>query len=99
MSNEEKIRSLLLNLLRTGVLRIRAFAHEDLADRCAIEADHIHNLPDLIRNPRLELLTYYFDCERRAFIKRAPNSDAFEPDWLRLGEIIEELRAVPKQKQ
>jgi hypothetical protein len=97
MTSEEDVRRLLLNLLRTGLLRIRAFAWEDQADRCAIEADHIHNLPDLVRSPRLELLVYYFDHERHAFMTRVPDSDAFEPDWLRLGEIIKELGAATRQ--
>jgi hypothetical protein len=99
MSIEEDIKRLLLSLLRTGILRVRAFAHQDCSDRCAIEADHIHNLPDLIRNPRLELLTYYFDHERPAFIKRVPDFEAFEPDWLRLGELIGELRTIATQKR
>jgi len=97
MTSEEDIKRLLLNLLRTGLLRIRAFGWEVQAERCAIEADHIHNLPDLVRSPRLELLIYYFDHERPAYMKRVPDSEAFEPDWLRLGEIIGELRVDARQ--
>jgi len=45
----------------------------------------------------LELLIYYFDHERPAYMKRVPDSEAFEPDWLRLGEIIGELRVDARQ--
>jgi len=98
MTREEDIRRLLLNLLSTGVLRIRDFASREDAGRCFDEADHIHNLPDLIRIPRLELLSYYFDVERPGFIRHTPDSDAFEPDWLRLGELINEMRAETTKK-
>jgi hypothetical protein len=92
MTREEDIRRLLLNLLRTGILRIRAFASQEDASRCFDEADHIHNLPDMIRNPRLELLSNYFDVERPGFIAHSPSTDAFEADWLRLGELVDEMR-------
>jgi hypothetical protein len=92
LSHQEEIKRLLLNILQMGILRIRAFGRDDFADRCAIEADHIHNLPGLVRNPRPELLRYYWDIERPAFIKKVPDSDAFEADWLRLGQILAEMR-------
>jgi hypothetical protein len=98
MTREEDIKRLLLNVLRAGVLRIRAFAANEDTDRCLHEADHIHNLPDVIRNPRIELLTHYFDVSRPAFLKSASNIDVFEPDWLRLGELIAEMRAQPKEE-
>ena len=92
MSCEEEIKRLLLNTLRTGILRIRAFGWDHLADRCAVEADHIHNLAGLVLSPRLELLNYYGDIEHPTFIKRVSDSGVFEPHWLRLGELIGEMR-------
>lgn len=94
MSQEEEVKRLLLNIIRTGILRIRAFAWDHHDDRrCAVEADHIHNLPALVQNPRLERLIYYWEIERPTFTKSVPDSDDFDPDWLRLGELIAELRA------
>jgi hypothetical protein len=93
MTREEDVSRLLLSILRNGILRIRAYAtHEDTSP-CFVEADHIHNLPDLIRSPRLDRLSYYFDFERPAFLKHARGTDVFESDWLRLGELISEIRA------
>jgi hypothetical protein len=98
MAYDEEIQRLLLNLIRSGLLRIRAFASDDNAHQCFVEAHHIHNLPALVRNPRLELLTYYFDVERPAFAKLASDSDEFEPVWLRLGQLISEMRASAVQQ-
>ena len=91
--DEDEVKRMLLSLLQTGILRIRAFAHSHFGDRCAVEADHIHNLPGLISNPRLDLLMYYWDRERLSFIKKVPDSDAFETDWFRLGELLEQMKA------
>jgi|SRR6185437_1402257 len=99
MTRDEDIRRLLLNVLQTGILRIRAFASNEDSDRCLIEADHIHNLPRLIRKPQIQSLTYYFDVERTSYVKRVPNTDEFEPDWLRLGELIEEVRRQTKSRE
>jgi hypothetical protein len=43
-----------MQILRIGLLRIRAFGEEGLADRCAIEADHLHNLPEIVHSGRLD---------------------------------------------
>jgi hypothetical protein len=102
MSREEDIKSLLLSILGTAILRIRSFATLEDRHRIFSEADHIHNLPGLIGNPRPELLCYYFEIERPAFIRQSSNTDAFESDWLRLSELIAEMRAIPSteaQKQ
>jgi hypothetical protein len=93
MQVEEELRRILLNLLRIGLLRIRAFAWDGLAEYCALEADHLHNLPDIAFEVRTELLLHYYDIERPGFVKRAMNPEQFQPDWKRLGEILAELRS------
>ena len=56
MSNNEELDGILLEILREGLLRIRGRGWDGRPDQCAIEADHLRNLPELIRNPRPELL-------------------------------------------
>ena len=93
MSREEEIRDLLLKILRIGILDIRAAGWSNRAGQCAIQADHIHNLPDLVRDPQLEQMVYYFEIARPSYIKHIGDSSSFEAEWRRLGEIIEEMRS------
>jgi hypothetical protein len=91
MQIEEELKRVLLNLLRIGLLRIRAFGWDGLAEHCALEADHLHNLPDIMIDTKIELLPYYYNTERPSFMRKAKNPEQFEPDWKRLGEILEEM--------
>jgi hypothetical protein len=91
MSIEEELRSIVANLLRIGLLRIRVFGWSGQADLCAIEADHLHNLPRLTQEANLKWLRYYYDLSRPSFIKRAVKPEEFEQDWKRLGEILAEV--------
>jgi hypothetical protein len=54
-----EIETQLLKILSQGLLRIRAYGFEGQAHKCAIEADHLHNLPGLIANMEFERLSYY----------------------------------------
>ena len=88
MDNKE-IRTVLLNILRIGLLRIRSLGSEGSGEQCSIEADHLHNLPGLIQSLRLEELLYYYNIERRGFLRRATsNVDEFKPQWDHLAALI-----------
>lgn len=88
----EDLKAVLISILRTGILRIRQLSAEGHADRCAAEADHLHNLPDMIAKPNLEALAYYLDVERPAFIRDAVHIEQFEHDWHRLDSIVSVMR-------
>ena len=53
-----------------------------------MEADHIHNLPDLVRHYLPDKLWYYWNAERPAFIARAAEvgsgTEDLEEIWQRL---------------
>ncbi len=76
-----EIASILLRLLALGILRIRAKA--DDPTRCIIEADHIHNLPNLIQNYSPSLLRFYWEVERTSFGDQSSEADraAFACLW------------------
>ncbi|MGA2218639.1 MAG: hypothetical protein ABSG51_11165, partial [Terracidiphilus sp.] len=61
--------------------------------QCANEADHLHNLPGLIRNLRLDELLYYFNISRPAFINLGGNPVGFEPLWAELESILKEMQS------
>ena len=93
MQRHDEMRRILLSVIQVGLLRIRAYAHNGQSDQCSIEAEHLHNLPQIIGEPRLELLTHYLDVERICFMKSAANPRQVEPYWSRLQGILDEMRS------
>ncbi len=81
MNSPQSIASILLEILARGILGIRASAGDP--GRCVIEADHIHNLPNLIRDYSPQLLLFYWEVERASFISQTPEDlrAGFEPLW------------------
>ncbi|HLJ88973.1 MAG TPA: hypothetical protein VKZ53_19290 [Candidatus Angelobacter sp.] len=87
---KEEIREALLQILGIGLLRIRMLGNDGLADECSIEADHLHNLLELVRSCSMELLRYYYHVERPCFLQGTSlNTEEFKTQWDRLGRIIE----------
>ena len=87
MQCPSEVSEILCEILRTGLLRIRTL---DDADRCMLEADHLHNLPGLLVKYKPELLDYYWRVERPSFIDRSTTDDleAFEPLWNSLAKHV-----------
>src|SRR5262249_45627579 len=80
---------LLLDILMVALLRIRGLGNAGHAEACSIEADHIHNLPMLIRFFSWEKLLYYYHTERVAFLNRSKwNVDEFKPFWDKLQVLL-----------
>jgi hypothetical protein len=92
MKYETEIRLILLNILATGLLRIRASGGNGDAGNCWVEADRLHNLPGLVREPKLDLLKYYWNIERPSFVRQTKSPSGFEADWDELGAILVKLQ-------
>jgi hypothetical protein len=92
MNDADEIKVVLLNILQTGLLRIRSFGWDGAAKECSIEADHLHNLPTLIQLPSIERLLYYYNIERTEFLSRTSNADMFNSYWERLAKLIDVMR-------
>jgi hypothetical protein len=90
-----EIAAVLLEILKTGLLAIRAAGWSSRADRCALEADHLHNLPQLPADYRPQLLLFYWDVERADYVKQMPSEGlaAWEPLWRRLEPHVEAIRS------
>jgi len=89
MGGVTKYKDILLEILRVGLLRIRAFGNERLPEACTIEADHLHNIPQLIRSGGRNELLYYYDVERPASLKRSvSDTEQFKPQWDRLASLL-----------
>ena len=82
---------ILLEILRVGVLNARFAGWKGDAAKAAHEADHVHNLPIIIRNGDKRDLHYYWDAERPAYQKSADPTflQMFEPLWGELRQHLE----------
>ena len=94
MHRPTEVAEILARILRTGLLRIRVLGAQGMAAQCSIEADHLHNLPLLVWEPRLDLLRHYFNFERTEFMAKADDFEQFVPDWDRLEAILREPTVV-----
>jgi hypothetical protein len=86
MNCPPEIADCVLEIIQTGALNIRTAASRNDAHRCFVEADHIHNLPQVLKSYAPELLTFYLTVERPSFIQQVPeaNTRTFESAWKRL---------------
>jgi predicted RNase H-like HicB family nuclease len=91
MTCPPEIASILLEMMTHGFVRIRNWANDPA--RCLALSDHLHNLPDLVRDFSTAKLSYYWNVERLCFIRQSVEADraAFEPLW-------EELRCHVESK-
>jgi hypothetical protein len=97
MNCQPEIAGVLLDLLNQGILRIRSLAWGKDSEWCAIEADHVHNLPSLLLNYSDERLKYYWKVERVCFLRQMTSDERrlksltdFESLWLRLAPLVGE---------
>ena len=74
---------ILLKILELATLRIRAAGWAGDARRCAIEADHIHDLPNLLMAPSASVLGFYCEVEKPAFESESRDAGraTFRPLW------------------
>jgi hypothetical protein len=80
------------DILYTGLANIRDHAADKA--RCFAEADHLHNIPELLRNfEREELHRYYWEAMRPSFISVS------KQEWLaRFDQLWRELDTANKQE-
>jgi hypothetical protein len=89
MSCPSEIEHALLIILRLGILNARNSGWEGDAQRCALESDHIHNLPDLLSHFSPDSLRYYYEVERPLYAEKSPEgARLFEPYWETLEEFL-----------
>jgi hypothetical protein len=92
-----EISEILSEILKMGLLRIRSSGWSGRADLCALEADHIHNLPDLLADFSADRLAYYWNCERAAYIAQIPENQlaGWESLWRQLGAHVDAPQMAP----
>jgi hypothetical protein len=88
---QAEVRDLLAEILGLALLSIRAAADHGDAAYCAVEANHVHNLPRLLKHYDAQELEYYLNVTRRTYLEqlaKLPHSNihAYDPLWARLAK-------------
>lgn len=91
MQHQAEIAEILCSILELGLLRIRVLGVTGHPELCTVEADHLRNLPMLVCESRIDLLSHYYNVEREKFRAQAEDADAFNSDWDRLATILKEV--------
>jgi hypothetical protein len=94
-----EIADVVAELIYRGVIRARAFAQPGHEKRCFIETDHVHNLPHIINDFKVERLQYYWNLERPLFMKKIPLTEMQDltPLWDTLGELMK-VHGIPQDE-
>jgi len=80
----------LLRILKYGLLNIRYYARGKNLERCAIEANHLHNIPALLETFSVDLLKYYIDIEVPEYVRETNNQvpEEFRLAWIALTDWV-----------
>lgn len=90
MTCPPEIADVLLRILTISLLTTRVAGWAGDASRCALEANHVHNLPDLLANFKPQLLEYYWRVEKVSFERDSNESEIrpYQPLWAELEPFI-----------
>jgi len=86
MNCPEPVSEPILEILKCGLLNLRYYAGRGDSVRCSAEANHLHNLPSLLRSYSPESLDFYLDVEQPEFVAdtNGVNIAPFEANWEQL---------------
>ena len=87
---DTEVKTAIANILKASLLRIRLEGAMGNHKICEIEADHVHNLPDLLLNFSDHLLAFYYNVERKAYLNQigGKHPPIYDPDWAVIAERL-----------
>jgi hypothetical protein len=90
------IQESLLRILKHGLLNIRYYAEGKNLERCAIEANHLHNIPSLLETFSVDLLKFYIDIEMREYVRETNNQvpEEVRRAWIALTDWVSQQSSV-----
>ena len=84
MNCPEVVADSVLEILSYGILAARNLG----GTRASIEADHLHNLPDLLKEYKSSKLGYYLDVEISCYVDKVGYDHPFEQHWKILRDYV-----------
>ena len=92
-----EVKDALTEIVYYGILLIRSEARAGNATRCAIEAEHLHNLPNLINNYSDEHLLCYYPNEVTSYLAatKSVNVNCYRPAWAIIDQYLKEKGKIP----
>jgi REP element-mobilizing transposase RayT len=97
MRSPDAIQSQLLTILAIGVRNIRFYCESRRYELCGAEANHIHNIPELIEDFSADKLAHYLEVEVAQYLRDLsdkPTGDLRAP-WDVLRRWLTEYRSSP----
>jgi hypothetical protein len=91
MNCPPEIAAVLLDILTHGLLRARAAGWSGDAQLAGLEADHLHNIPALLKDYSPALLRSYWDVERPSYAKSLTARGLRFTDWNTLWTALRDL--------
>ncbi len=85
------IADVVLRILQTGIVEARSAGWSGDVKLCTDQANHLHNLPDLLRRCSPRKLKYYWHTERDLLIRQMGGQPiGFEELWAELEPMVPE---------
>jgi hypothetical protein len=90
MNTPAIVQASLFTILKLGLLIIRSEAERKNSERCAIEANHLHNIPGLLDNFSVDALKYYIDVEAPQYVRESNEQipEEFRRAWTELTDWL-----------
>ena len=87
---DAEVNSAIARILSTSLVRIRSQGALGDYKSCEVEADHVHNLPNLLVHFSDELLAFYFNVERKQYVAQSGGEypKSYDADWSVLAERL-----------
>lgn len=89
----DEVMDAVLQILSTAILSIRFASWSGDARYAAVEANHIHNLPSLLRRYHPDKLDYYLTVARPSYLEElqelhGSDTEVYAPLWRRLEQAL-----------
>lgn len=101
MRSPDDIQTQLLTILEIGIVNIRSHCWAQRYHLCGVEADHVHNIPDLVENFSADKLAYYLEVEVAQYLREMGGNvrDDLRAPWDALKRRLADLRENPTDLQ
>jgi hypothetical protein len=86
---DKEVVDVYLEILRGALLQIRVMGAQGMAEKCAIEANHVHNVPRFLATGSRGAEEYYWRIERKQYLEEMglKEHSFYDPLWNKLRRL------------